>query len=569
MLNLFKRPIHALIVVALSVSVPVSAPMAQQEVLPAGPNSSAVGSYLAGLAALEALDANRAASLFVEAARADWDNEIYSSQAFLAYLLAGNISEAASMAQHVLDLNPDDELAHLVLGTVALKQRRYASADQALARVPEASLIGIIGGITRAWAKVGEGDLGGANDILDRVAQGGFDEFIVFHRAIIADVAGDRETAIDLARQAYEIDPLVPRIAEAYIRILGNAGRFEDAQAVLDFFASEGIEHPVVDILREPIAEGRRPGLFAGSVQSGAAEMLHGLGTALARDGSVQLGVGFLQLATYLDPEAAIISISLGELLASAGQYETADDIFSAVPSDSPLYVNALVRLAENFDLRGDRDTAISRLQNISRSYPENQEVHGVLGDTLRYDQRWDEAADAYSAIIERLDTPRRNDWRFFYVRGIAYERAGEWDLAEADFLSALELFPNHPDVLNYLGYSWVDRGMNLEEALGMIERAVELAPMNGYIVDSLGWAFYKLGRVEEAVEVLEKAVQILPADAEINDHLGDVYWTAGREREAMFQWRIAIDVDEDGTVTERATPKLLNGLDPDAPIED
>lgn len=569
MLNLFKRPIHVLIVAALSISVPVSSPLAQQEVLQTAPGGSAVGSYLAGLAALDALDADRAASLFVEAARADWDNEIYSSQAFLAYLLAGNISEAASMAQHVLDLNPDDELAHLVLGTVALKQRRYASADQMLSRVPEASLIGIIGGITRAWAKVGEDDLAAANDILDRVAQGGFDEFIVFHRAIIADVAGDRETAIELARQAYEIDPLVPRIAEAYIRILGNAGRFEDAQAVLDHFASQGIEHPVVDVLRDPIAEGRRPGLFAGSVQSGAAEMLHGLGTALARDGSLQLGVGFLQLATYLDPEASIISISLGELLASAGQYDTADEIFSAVPPDSPLYVNALVRLAENFDLRGDRDAAISRLQNITRSYPDNQEVFGILGDTLRYDQRWEEAAAAYSEIIERLDPPRRNDWRFFYVRGIAYERAGEWDLAEADFLQALELFPNHPDVLNYLGYSWVDRGMNLEEALGMIEQAVELAPMNGYIVDSLGWAFYKLGRVDEAVEVLEKAVQILPADPEINDHLGDVYWTAGREREAMFQWRIAIDVDEDGVVTERARPKLLSGLDPDAPIED
>ncbi|WP_332718507.1 tetratricopeptide repeat protein [Pelagibacterium mangrovi] len=568
MLNLLKRPLHAVVIAALTIGLPVSAPLAQTDILPSS-STSAVGNYLAGLAALEALDANRAASMFVEAARADWDNEIYSSQAFLAYLLAGNISEAASMAQHVLDLNPDDELAHLVLGTVALKQRRYASADQMLSRVPEASLIGIIGGITRAWAKVGEGDLPAANEILDRVAQGGFDDFIIFHRAIIADVGGDRAAALDLARQAYEIDPLVPRIAEAYIRILGNAGQFEEAQAILDFFASEGVEHPVVDVLRDPIAEGRKPGLFAGSVQSGAAEMLHGLGTALARDGSVQLGVAFLQLATYLDPDAAIISISLGELLASAGQYDTADEIFSSVPANSPLHVNALVRLAENVDMRGDRDTAISRLQNISVANPDNQEVYGILGDTLRYAQRWDEAAEAYSGIIERIETPRRNDWRFFYVRGIAYERAGDWDLAEADFLAALELSPNHPDVLNYLGYSWVDRGMNLEQALGMIERAVELAPMNGYIVDSLGWAFYKLGRVDEAVAVLEKAVQILPADPEINDHLGDVYWSAGREREAMFQWRIAIDVDEDGTVTERATPKLLNGLDPDAPIED
>ncbi len=531
--------------------------------------SSTMGSYLAGLSAIDALDARRAASLFMQAAERDWDNPVYSSQAFLAYLLAGDISEAATMAQHVIDLTPEDELAHLVLGSVALKQRRYASADQLLSRVPEASLVGIIASVIRAWSKVGEDDTDAANAILSQVGQGGFDEFIIFHRAILADVGGQRDEAIDLARQAYELDPLVPRIAEAYIRMLGNAGRFDEAQAVLDTFAEQGVEHPVVDSLREPIANGQKPGLFAGSVQSGAAEMLHGLGTALARDGSIQLGVGFLQLANYLDPDEAIISISLGELLASAGRYDEADTIFETVPNDSPLRVNALVRLAENIDLRGDRDAAISRLQNIAVSNPDNQEVQGILGDTLRYAERWEEAAEAYSAVIDRLDPARPNDWRFYYVRGISYERAKQWDRAEADFLKALELRPNHPDVLNYLGYTWVDQGKNLEQALEMIEQAVELSPRNGYIVDSLGWAFYKLGRIDEAVEVLEDAVNLLPADPEINDHLGDVYWVAGREREAMFQWRIAIDVDEDGAVTERATPKLLHGLDPNAPIGD
>lgn len=566
MLKLLKRPIHALIVAAICVGVPLSPSFAQQDILPMRV-SSTMGSYLAGLAAIDALDARRAASLFMQAAERDWDNPVYSSQAFLAYLLAGDISEAATMAQHVIDLNPEDELAHLVLGSVALKQRRYTSADQLLARVPEASLVGIIASVTRAWSKVGDGDMAAANSILSNVGQGGFDEFIIFHRAILADVGGQRDAAIDLARQAYELDPLVPRIAEAYIRMLGNAGRFDEAQAVLDTFAEQGVEHPVVDSLREPIANGKKPGLFAGSVQSGAAEMLHGLGTALARDGSIQLGVGFLQLANYLDPDAAIISISLGELLASAGRYNEADTVFESVPNDSPLRINALVRLAENVDLRGDREAAISRLQNIAVSNPDNQEVQGILGDTLRYAERWEEAAEAYSAVIDRLDPARPNDWRFYYVRGISYERAKQWERAEADFLKALELRPNHPDVLNYLGYTWVDRGKNLEEALEMIEQAVALSPRNGYIVDSLGWAFYKLGRIDEAVDVLEDAVNLLPADPEINDHLGDVYWVAGREREAMFQWRIAIDVDEDGAVTERATPKLLHGLDPNAPI--
>ena len=568
MRNLVLRPICALIVAALSAPIAVSAVVAQSEVLPVRRTSS-VGAYMAGLSALENLEADRAASFFREAAENDWDNPIFAGQTFLSYLLAGDIDDATSMAQHVLDLSPDDELARLTLGTVALKQRRYASADQLLSRIPNGSLVGITGGIMRAWAKVGEGDLDAANAILDDVGQGGFEEFLIFHRAIIADIGGDRETAIALSRQAYELDPFVPRIAEAHIRILANAGQFDEAQDVLDAFAAEGVEHPIVDALREPVSEGRKPGLFAANVQSGAAEMLHGLGSALARDGSAQFGVGFLQLASYLDPEAAVISLSLGELFTGAGQYEAADALYRRVGESSPLYVTALIRLAENQDVEGNRDGAISRLQNILTTHPDNQEAYGILGDLLRYDEQWREAAEAYSGIIDQLDPPRPRDWRFFYVRGISYERAGMWDRAEEDFLTALELNPEHPDVLNYLGYTWVDRGENLTEALDMIERAVELSPRNGYIVDSLGWAFYKLGRIDEAVAKLEEAVQILPADPEINDHLGDAYWTAGREREAMFQWRIAIDVDEDGNVTERASPKLLDGLDPDAPIGD
>ncbi|SDG39655.1 tetratricopeptide repeat protein [Pelagibacterium luteolum] len=567
MQKLIVRPLTAMIVAALA--MPLALPASAQTGLLPPRTQSVTGAYLAGIAALENLEANRAATYFREAAESDWDNPIYAGQTFLSYLLAGRISDAASMAQHVLDLNPQDELARLTLGAVALKERRYASAESTLARIPEASLVGVTAGIMRAWSKVGEGDLPAANQILNTVGQGGFEEFLVFHRAVMADLGGDRQSAITLAREAYEMDPFIPRIAEAYIRILGNAGQFEEAQSILDSFAEEGVVHPVVDSLRDDIANQTRPGLFADNVQAGAAEMLHGLGSALARDGSSELGVGFLRLAAYLDPQSAVISLSLGELLSTAGRYDDAETLFASVPSSSPLFVNSLIRLAENIDLKGDRDGAISRLENLLTTYPDNIEAYGILGDLLRYDEQWAEAAEAYSGIINSIETPRPRDWRFFYVRGISYERARMWDRAEEDFLRALELNPEHPDVLNYLGYTWVDRGENLNEALDMIERAVELSPRNGYIVDSLGWAFFKLGRIDEAVEQLETAVRILPADPEINDHLGDAYWMAGRQREAMFQWRIAIDVDEEGTVTERAAPKLIGGLDPDAPILD
>lgn len=550
---------------AMSLTVPLAA-AAQSDPLSLH-TPSTTGSYLAGIAAQSDLHPEIAADYLMTAAKADWDNPIIVGRAFLAYLAAGEISEAAGLARHVLDLDPADELARLTLGTVALKERRYASAERMFGQVPSQSLVGITAGIGRGWAVLGNGDLQGAYAALDTVGQGGFEEFLIFHRAVMADLGGAREEAVALAREAYEMEPFVTRTAEAYIRILGNAGRFDEAQAVLDRFAAEGIVHPVIEALRKPIAEGRKPGLFAANVQAGAAEVFHGLGAALARDGSSELAVIFLRLALYLDPDTAIVAMSLGDLLSANGRYDAANRIYADIPSSSPLHTSALVSIAENFDAQGQTEEAISRLRNIIVANPGNIEALGVLGDVLRYDERWEEASAVYTQLIDAIGDERSRDWRYYYVRGITYERAGNWDAAEADFLRALELNPDQPQTLNYLGYSWVDKGMNLEAALEMIERAVEMQPRDGYIIDSLGWAFYKLGRIDEAVAELERAVALVPNDPELNDHLGDAYWKAGRKREAMFQWRIAIDVDEDGAVTERARPKLVHGLDGSADV--
>nr|WP_246473029.1 tetratricopeptide repeat protein [Pelagibacterium limicola] len=521
------------------------------------------------MAALDNLDASTAASYFARAAEADWDNPFYSGRAFISYLVAGRISDAAASAQHLLDIDPQNELARLTLGTVALKQRRYPSAIQELGRVPDLSLIGITAGILGAWANVGNGNSQAALAAMDRLSGGGFDEFLVFHRAIMADVAGNRSDALRYGGEAYEIDPRDPRVAQAYIRILANAGRYDEAQKILDALNDEGISHPYLDALAEPIGAQRRPGLFAANVQAGAAEVLHGLGAAIAQEGSTELGAIFLQLALYLDPDASAVAMTLGELFARAGRYERSSAFFARISKESPFYPHALVRQAENLDLAGEREDAISRLRNITVIHPDNIEALGALGDILRYDEQWAEAAEVYSKLIERVDGNRPHEWRYFYVRGIAYERSGQWELAEPDFLKALELNPDQPYVLNYLGYSWVDQGLNLDEALEMIDRAVAILPRDGYIIDSLGWAYYQLGRIDDAIAELERALQYLPNSAEINDHLGDAYWVAGRKREAMFQWRIAVDVDDDGSVAERASAKLFDGLDPDAPVAD
>ncbi|WP_152662650.1 tetratricopeptide repeat protein [Devosia soli] len=530
--------------------------------------ASATGSYLAGRQALSELRTDESARYFNEAAQSDWDNPVLVERSFIAFAANGQVTQSAGVAKHLIELVGQNELAELVVASEALKERRYGAAEEALAKISQDTFTGITAGILRAWALVGEKKFDEADALMVKLGDTGLEDFLVFHRALMAEVAGQRVKALELAQKAYENEPYVARMVEIYARMLANDGKFDEASDVIAEFEAQGLTHPLVTIVKDAVAAKRRPGVFATNVQIGAAEMFHGIGVALSRDGSSDLALVFLRLGHYLDPSSDVIALAAGLLLDNAAQHEAANVIYDAVPASSPMKPTAVVRVAQNLDATGNRAEALRRLRNIVVTSPEDLDAVSVLGDLLRYDEQYTEAADAYTKALEITGGESPADWRFYYVRGIAYERAKQWPKAEADFLKALDLSPDQPSVLNYLGYSWIDMDMNLERALGMIEQAVDAQPQDGYIVDSLGWAFYKLGRIDEAVETLERAVMLLPNDAEINDHLGDAYWKAGRRLEAGFQWNIAKSVDEVGNVAERVGPKLLEGLTPGTATE-
>ncbi|KRB01480.1 hypothetical protein ASD83_08250 [Devosia sp. Root685] len=524
---------------------------------------SATGSYLAGRQALEELRTGEAARYFNQAAQSDWDNPVLVERSFIAFAANGQIGQSAQVAKRLKELVGQNELAELVIATEALKERRYSAAGTALETISQDTFTGITASILRAWAMVGEKRYDEADAILAKLGDTGLEDFLVFHRALMAEIAGKKEKALELAAKAFENEPYVARMVEVYARMLANDGRFDEAAEVIATFEDQGLTHPLVTVVKEAVEAKRRPGVFATNVQLGAAEMFHGIGVALSRDGSKDLALVFLRLGHYLDPNADVIGLAAGLLLDSEGQHDAANAIYDAVPSSSPMKPTAVVRVAQNLDAMGDRAEALRRLRNIVATRPGDLDAVSVLGDLLRYDEQYEDAAEAYTKALEITGGEAPADWRFYYVRGIANERAKHWPQAEADFLKALKLNPDQPSVLNYLGYSWIDMDMNLDEALGMIEKAVEAQPQDGYVVDSLGWAFYKLDRIDEAVETLERAVMLRPNDAEINDHLGDAYWKAGRHLEAQFQWKVAKSVDEVGNVAQRVGPKLVDGLTP------
>lgn len=524
---------------------------------------TATGSFLAGREALRDLDTGQAAIYYLDAARADWENADLVASAFEALLADGQITEATDLARRLVELQPENELAHIVLGTMALKERRYTSAAKDLSAAPASSFLGITAAILKAWAEIGQGDFGKSQKTLDSVSRNGIEGFLQFHRALMADVAGRPKEAVALLREGHKAQPNDIRLIEAYVRALIAQGDYKLASSVLDQFAAIGWTAPFTDPLRADIKAGRRVPKLVANPQAGGAEMFYGIGRALAQDGSTDLAAEFYHLGLYLNPKADNIVVALAALFENAKQYERANKLYATLADDSAYKSSAMVRIAENVQALGDRDEAIRRLHNIVVTRPENFDAVVALADQLRFAERYQEAVGYYTKALALAGGEIKKNWSLYYARGIGFERSGKWDRAEADFKVALKLNPGQPQVLNYLGYTWVDRGENLDEALKLIKKAIEWDPTDGYVVDSLGWAYYRLGRIDEAIRTLEQAVELKPADPEINDHLGDAYWQAGRKLEARFQWDIAASVDTKGDVKKRVDDKLANGLPP------
>ena len=545
----------------LAVLAAVATTGAEEMIPPRAP--SATGAFLAGQQALAELRTADAAQFFRDASLEQWDNPQVVSRTFVAYAANGQMDDAVSAARHALELDKTDELARLVIATDAVRQRRYAAAVSMLNDLDPDTFEGLTGSILKAWALTGEGKIDDAFGLLDKLGKGGMEEFFVFHRAMMADVAGRQADAVKYITQAHDADAFTADIVEAYARIMGNSGDFAKGLDAIAAFEAQGLDSPQVTEVKNALLKQQRPGLFADSIQAGGAEMFHSIGVAFARQGSSDIAMVLMRLAQYLNPRNDNVLLVIGQLYDGAKQYKLANSIYDSLPQGSPMRPLATVRIADNLDSLGDRPQAIARLTDIVATNPSDVDAISVLGDLYRSDKKYTDAANAYTKALAVTGGTSPGDWRFYYVRGIAYQQNNQFPLAEKDFLKALDLNPGQPQVLNYLGYTWVDKGMNLTRALDMIQKAVDATHNgDGYIVDSLGWAFYRLGRYQDAVTELEQAATLLPNDPEINDHLGDAYWQVGRKLEAHFQWNVAYSLDTVGDVKARVAPKLKGGLD-------
>jgi tetratricopeptide (TPR) repeat protein len=526
---------------------------------------SPAGNYLAAIVAGAERDTMAAATFSREALRFDPRNPELLERAFVAAVSNGNMNEAFPLAERLLAREPNNGLARLVLGVKFLKTKQFAAARAQFAAGASPQQRDLTSTLLTAWAYQGSGDTKKALELVDRLREENFAIFRDYHKALIADVANDTAEATKRFKAAYEADKNTLRLVDAYARFNARHGNQVEAIHAYEGFDQVVPSHPVVVAALADLRGGKTIDPFVRNAEQGASEVLFGLGAVGNRQGDESGALIYLRLSLYLNPQNGLGVLTLGDIYEHLKQNEQAIDIYQMMPEGDPLRTSAETQIGQLLEVLGRSEEATKVLKQVVADHPKDTDALSALGNLQRSRKQFGEAVETYTQALTETTKPAKAQWPLLYFRGISYERQKKWLQAEADFKRALEYFPEQPLVLNYLGYSWADQGMNLEEAFTMLHRAVELRPTDGYIVDSLGWANYKLGRYDEAVKELERAIDLKPSDPVINDHLGDAYWQVGRKLEAHFQWNHARDLNPEPDDLTRILAKIENGLGPDA----
>ncbi len=553
MISIVRRTVLA-VLLSSSVAVPVSA-------------DTGAGSYLAGRQAIYESDYAAAEKYYAQALKFDPQNALLLESVVVARLALGEIERALPVAQSIEEANLPSQAARMVVAANLIADDNLA---ELLARDPETQGVGpLVDGLMMSWAYLGQGEMTKAMEQFDTVStQNGLREFAFYHKAMALASIGDFEGAEAIfAENDGAIAQFSRRAAMARVEVLSQLDRNADALAFLDDVFAAGSDPSIEDYISRLTAGETLPFTHVRSARDGMAEVFFSVGAALNAEASPDYVLLYARLASFLRPDHVDAILLSAELLDELNQYDLAVDAYRQVPAESNDHHAAELGRAEVLGRSGKTDAAIEVLQNLAAQKPDLPGVHVALADIQRREENYAAAVASYDTAIDLTETESSGNWFLHYARGISHERLKRWDQAEADFRRALELNPDQPQVLNYLGYSLVERREKLDEALDMIERAVAARPDSGYIVDSLGWVLFRLGRYDEAVEHMERAVELMPVDPVVNDHLGDVYWAVGRAREAEFQWKRALSfIDAEDTDSEadpeRIRRKLEVGLD-------
>lgn len=536
--------------------------------LPATPiraEGNTLGAYLAARLATSQSDYQAARDYYDRLLLSDPTDASYQEGSLITHVALGDYDRAKVIADAITSQPKGSQFGVLV---ELAADARAGDFEKGIKLLDAGGTAGdLVSGIYRAWALVAEGRMADAGKAFDTVAKTQqLAIFAVYHKALALAMVGDYEGADAIFAGKYA-DPLhgSRRGVLAHVEILSQLERDPDALALFDRGFGQTLD-PELAAIRAKLVKGEMlPFNIAPNAAAGVAELYLAVAQALNTPQSGVIALLHARLAVWIRPDLGDAQIMTASLLEREDQHDLAIEAYAAIPADSPVYPAAQLGRAEALVVAGQRDAAVDILQDLTRKRPDLYAGWVALGDTLRRADKYQDAVAAYDKAIALVSDPGPGDWFPYFARGMSRSKLGDWPGTEADMRMALKLSPEQATVLNFLGYSYVEKRQNLDEALDMIKRAVAANPEQGYIVDSLGWAYFQLGRYNDAVTEMERAISLEPNEPLLNDHLGDVYWAVGRRREAEFQWRRALNLGpgpEDDLDEARVRRKLEVGLD-------
>ena len=509
------------------------------------------GSYVAGRVAHLRKDFNSAADFYIQTLKKDPQNKELLTNVYLILTSQGRISEAAVYAQQAVDAGDKNNFAYIIIAANQFKLKQYAEVRKTLSKTDGKIYEEFINPLISAWSFVGEGNKKKALAALDVIKkESSLRALYLFHAGMINEYFNDNDAALN----DYEIIVKEEKLEMS----------FRALQVICNFYIQTGHKDKAVALINKytdnkslaDMMKRLRQNVMAVNPQN-TKKMITGANIGLSEAffniaATLRLGVSgtdlahmFISLALFENPDYDLARLLLADVLETREMFAEANEQYDMIDKNSEAYYTAQLHKANNLVALNDYQAAELLMKSLTLD-SDNAQLYLDLGDVLRINGNQKEAIKYYSEAIKNLDKIQNSHWVLFYARGISYEQDQQWDAAEKDFLKALILSQNHYMVLNYLGYSWLKQGKNPEQAFGLIVDAYNQAPQDGNIADSLGWAFYRLGKYSQAVQYLEKASELEASNAVISDHLGDAYWMAGRKNEARFQWQHALTLEDE-----------------------
>jgi tetratricopeptide (TPR) repeat protein len=527
------------------------------------PQPTLAGTYLAANFAAAEGDVKAASTYYANTLKDDPDNEDLLSRTFLYAAESGDIDAAATLADRVIMQEPQNRPAHLVRQMAAIQKKDYATVLKDLETPNPVAFAALTNDVIEAWAHAGMKDTDGALRAIDALSkQRGVDGLRLMHKALLLEYSGRDKEAEGAYHDALALPGMGPRTADAFGRFLRRHGRADEAKAVYSKSLNDSPGNPVAAAALREIAANKSALPLVSSPAEGVAEALFGIAASLNDQRSADVAILYLNLTLYLHPDFDLARVLLANHYETLRKFDLANSIYAAIGPSSPYYVMTQVQAGLNEGRLDRPQIGATKLKALSVTQPKDLDVWTALGDLYRSSDHYADAAAAYDHAIAILPDGDRRLVGLYYARGVSRGNSNRWDDAEKDFQSALKINPDRADVLNYLGYSWIERGQHTTEAVAMLEKAHALRPLDGFIADSVGWAYYRIGRYPDAARTLEEAVSLAPGAPDINDHLGDAYWRIGRKNDARFQWQHALALKPDAKQKPILERKIQFGLD-------